>query len=180
MSALRLFCSWPSLSWAVDLALRALDLEENLLAHPMMPHAQSSAAESSSEELDLELRLAPPVDDSVESALFRLDLEKRDALKESLSQRLEIRIAEKYAPPEGAPSPRACVEALIIRWGDIFPKGEVYVKGNRPAPSWKDLKGLNTKLKHAIIWRAKKAPSLPKREVRSTQSYLIYIGEAGA
>lgn len=142
----------------MGLALRALALDVEASPLHMMPHAGAgSSAASSSSELDLELRLAPPPpgdgdgDDSVDESLFRLDLERRNTLKEALAQGLETRIADEYsAPPEGAPSPKACVEALIERWGAIYPRGRVYIDGNGPEPGRDDLKGLNGKLQHAV------------------------------
>ena len=93
----------------------------------------------------------PPGDDSIEKSLFRRDLERRKTLKEDLALHLGTLIADEYsAPPEGAPSPKECVEVLIKKWGAIFPRGQVFLDGNGPEPGWKDLKRLNIQLQHAI------------------------------
>jgi len=170
---------WGDLALAIGFAVKAILANEAppYLGNLMLPAGDAGASSSNPFprwNVDLNLPPAPEPEpappaprgpdepggaerehpqgmEPVERALFRLDLERRKTLKEALARHLETRVANEYSvPPEGAPSPEASVEALIERWGDIFPKGQVYLDGNGPEPSQGGLKKLNAKLKHAL------------------------------
>lgn len=168
-----------NLSWAVGFALRTLldlEVETSPLGHHMMPHTGAGSAASSSEELDLDLKLGQPgvpvqaplnlsdergsTRNVIEYALFKQSLARRDTLKDTLAALLLPRIQEEYAAsPEGAPSAEDCVEAIIARWGG---GSEKIIRGNCPWPTKEDLASLNRMLQQAV--NSLDAPLLKERK----------------
>lgn len=60
------------------------------------------------------------------------------------------------------------------KWGDSFPKGQVFLDGNIPKPSWDDLKKLNGKPQHAVNALAGRDGPV----FRQTLGYAIAVGWA--